>query len=355
MSRFFSEKFARLTPYVPGEQPKQRKYIKLNTNESPFAPPASVVAAMENAAKSAQLYSDPTCDLLVKKAAETLGVKDTQVLPTNGSDEILNFAFMAFCDENTPAVFPDITYGFYEVFAALHGVECKKIPLGEDFSVKISDYFHAGGTVFLANPNAPTGLCLSLASVEEIVKNNPENVVVIDEAYVDFGGESAVGLVDKYENLLVTQTFSKSRSLAGARLGLGIGSESLIADLNTLKYSTNPYNVNSMTLAAGVAALEEQTLFQQRCQAIIENRAYTAGALKALGFEVLDSKTNFLFVKSPEIGGEELYLKLKQRGILVRHFSGARIAQFNRVSVGTKEEMDAFLDAVREILKEKRE
>ena len=353
MSRFFSEKFARLTPYVPGEQPRQRKYVKLNTNESPFPPSKRVVEAVENAAKTAQLYSDPTCDLLVKKAAEVLGVSPAQLLPTNGSDEILNFAFMAFCDQNTPAVFPDITYGFYEVFAALNGVEYKKIPLREDFSIEPSDYFHAGGTVFIANPNAPTGLCLSLSQVEEIVKNNLENVVVIDEAYVDFGGESAVKLVDKYENLLVTQTFSKSRSLAGARLGLGIASKSLIADLNTIKYSTNPYNVNSMTLAAGVASLEEQALFEEHCQAIINSREYTAGALKALGFEVLDSKTNFLFVKSSKIGGEELYLKLKERGILVRHFNGERIFEFNRVSVGTKEEMDAFLGAVKDILKEK--
>ena len=207
--------------------------------------------------------------------------------------------------------------------------------------------------MFIANPNAPTGLCLELTQIEEIVKNNPENVVVIDEAYVDFGGESAVKLLDKYDNLLITQTFSKSRGLAGARLGFGIASESLIADLNAIKYSTNPYNVNAMTLAAGVASLEDHDTFLENCQAIIKMREYTMEKLIKLGFTVLPSKANFLFIKTSKIDGEELYLKLKERGVLVRHFKGERTSQFNRVSVGTKAQMDAFLRATKEILEEK--
>lgn len=352
MSRFFSEKYAALTPYTPGEQPQERKYVKLNTNESPFPPPQSVVEAAKREAERAHLYSDPTCKQLVEKGTEIFGVKPSQLLFTNGSDEILNFAFMAFCDGNVPAVFPDITYGFYEVFAKLNGVPYRTVALKEDFSIDPKEYYGARGTVFIANPNAPTGLALSKAQVEEIVKANPENVVVIDEAYVDFGGESCVALVKKYDNLLVTQTFSKSRSLAGARLGVGIASESLISDLNAVKYSTNPYNVNRMTMAAGYQALVEEEYFKSNCRTICENRAYTAAALKKMGFETLDSKTNFLFVKSNEVDGQTLYEGLKARGVLVRHFNTERIKAFNRVTIGTKEQMDVFLEKTEEILQE---
>lgn len=352
MSKFFSERFSALTPYTPGEQPRDQRYIKLNTNESPFAPPQSVVEAARRETEKAHLYSDPTCSKLVKKAAEVFGVSENMILPTNGSDEILNFAFMAFCDKRTPVVFPDISYGFYSVFADLHGIPCRKIPLKDDLSIDPRDYFHANATVAIANPNAPTGLALSLREIEEIVKNNPENVVIVDEAYVDFGGESVVPLTKKYDNLLVTQTFSKSRSLAGARLGLGIACESLIADLNTIKYSTNPYNVNRMTAEAGYAALCEQAYFDEKCREICSVREYTAKELKALGFTVLPSKTNFLFARSERIGGAELYEKLKARGVLVRHFSAARIEAFNRITIGTKEQMDVFLQKVREILEE---
>ena len=350
MSKFLSEKYAELMPYVPGEQPRDMQYVKLNTNESPFPPPQAVVDVAACEAGKCQLYSDPTCAALVEKVAQVYGVKKTQVLPTNGSDEILNFAFMAFCDKNTPAVFADITYGFYAVFAALNGVPTRIIPLKEDYSIDYREYFDAKGTVFIANPNAPTGLALRRAEVEEILKRNPDNVVVIDEAYVDFGGESCVQLIDKYENLLVTQTFSKSRSLAGARLGLGFACEKLINDLNTVKYSTNPYNVNRMTAAAGVAALDNQGYFDEKCAEICRNRQYVAGELEKLGFFVLPSKTNFLFIKSDKVGGEELYRKLKERGVLVRHFNGARIEQFNRVTVGTRVQMDVFLARVKEIV-----
>jgi histidinol-phosphate aminotransferase len=351
MSKFFSKKYDQLTPYTPGEQPRDMQYIKLNTNESPFPPTKSVVDAIKNEGEKLQLYSDPTSKALVEKGAKIFGVKESQLLFTNGSDETLNFAFMAFCDQETPAIFPDITYGFYSVFACLNGVPYKTIPLQEDFSIDHTAYFHANGTVFIANPNAPTGLSLTRAQVEEILQNNANNVVVIDEAYVDFGGESCVPLIEKYENLLVTQTFSKSRSMAGARLGLGIACEKLIADLNTLKYSTNPYNVNRMTMAAGIAALCEQEYFDKNCKIICQNRAYTAAALKNMGFEVFDSNTNFLFVKTEKIGGKALYEELKKRGVLVRNFTSERIKDYNRVTIGTKEQMDAFLQAVEEILK----
>ena len=352
MSRFFSNKYAALTPYVPGEQPKDMQYVKLNTNESPFAPPASVVEAVKNEVGKLQLYSDPENTALTEKAANVWGVKKSQILFTNGSDEILNFAFMAFCDKLHPIVFPDITYGFYSVFADLNGVPYEKIPLKEDFSVDYRDYMSIGKNIVIANPNAPTGLAMPRAQIEEILKSNPDNVVIIDEAYVDFGGESCVSLIDKYENLLVTQTFSKSRSLAGARLGVGFACEKLIADLNTIKYSTNPYNVNRMTAAAGYAALCEEEWFENNRNKILENRAYVASAMKELGFEVLDSNTNFVFVRSDKISGESLYEQLKARGVLVRHFRGERIKEFNRITIGTREQMDVLLKRVREILQE---
>ena len=352
MSRFFSNKYAALTPYVPGEQPKDMQYVKLNTNESPFAPPASVVEAVKNEVGKLQLYSDPENTALTEKAANVWGVKKSQILFTNGSDEILNFAFMAFCDKLHPIVFPDITYGFYSVFADLNGVPYEKIPLKEDFSVDYRDYMSIGKNIVIANPNAPTGLAMPRAQIEEILKSNPDNVVIIDEAYVDFGGKSCVPLIDKYENLLVTQTFSKSRSLAGARLGVGFACEKLIADLNTIKYSTNPYNVNRMTAAAGYAALCEEEWFENNRNKILENRAYVASAMKELGFEVLDSNTNFVFVRSDKISGESLYEQLKARGVLVRHFRGERIKEFNRITIGTREQMDVLLKRVREILQE---
>ena len=351
MSRFFSEKYSALTPYVPGEQPKDAQYVKLNTNESPFAPPLSVLKAAYGEAGKLQLYSDPESFALTQKTAEILGVKREQVLMTNGSDEALNFAFMAFCDATRPIVFPDITYGFYPVFAQLNGIPYEKIPLREDFSVAVEDYIGIGKNIVIANPNAPTGLALPRDEIEKIVKSNPDNVVIIDEAYVDFGGESCVPLIEKYENLLVTQTFSKSRSLAGARLGMAIGNEKLIADLNTVKYSTNPYNVNRMTAAAGLAALEEQEWFESNCKEIQSVRAFVAEELKTLGFTVLDSKTNFLFVKTDKVSGKALYEGLKARGVLVRHFSGERIQDYVRVTVGTKEQMEIFLAKTKEIVK----
>ncbi len=352
MSRFFSDKYAGLDPYVPGEQPKDGEYIKLNTNESPFSLPPKATEEVAKEVERLQLYSDPENTRLTEKTAEVLGVRKEQVLMTNGSDEGLNFAFMAFCDENRPIAFPAISYGFYKVFAKLHKIPFRAIPLQEDYSVDYRAYVGLHENIVIANPNAPTGLCLPLSEIEEIVKSNPDNVVVIDEAYVDFGGESAVALVDTYENLLVTQTFSKSRSLAGGRLGMVVGNEKLIADLKAIKYSTNPYNVNRMTAAAGYAALCDEEWFTRNVAEICQTREYTSRELKKLGFTVLPSKTNFLFARSDKVGGEELYLKLKARGVLVRHFTTAGIEEFNRITIGSKEQMQVFLQKVKEIIDE---
>ena len=351
MSRFFSGKYSNLAPYVPGEQPRDRKYIKLNTNESPFPPSPGVVAAAGNEAYQSNLYSDPECISIREALADFYGVKKEQVIATNGSDEVLNFAFMAFGDDKSPLLFPDITYGFYPVFAELNHIPYDIAPLREDFTVNLADYLGNDHTVVIANPNAPTGLALPLSDIEKILRANPDHVVVVDEAYVDFGGESAISLVDRYDNLLVTGTFSKSRSMAGARLGFGIGNAELMADLNRLRYSTNPYNVNRMTMEAGAAAIREHDYYAKNMQTIIQNREATKEKLEALGFQVTDSKTNFLFAKTDAMDGEALYLALKERGILVRHFTSPRIRDWNRITVGTAGQMDALVDAIRDILK----
>lgn len=351
MSRFFSGKYRSLDAYTPGEQPRDRSYIKLNTNESPYPPSAGVAAAVAEECGRLQLYSDPECTALTEAAARLYGVSASEILMTNGSDEILNFAFMAFCDAAHPIVFPDITYGFYPVFAALSDIPYEVIPLMPDFSVRISDYIGVGKNIVIANPNAPTGLALSVAEIEKIVASNPDHVVMIDEAYVDFGAESVVPLIHKYDNLLVTQTFSKSRSMAGARLGFGIGCADLISDLRTIKYSTNPYNVNRMTMAAGTAALLDNDYYMDNCRKIMETREDTKRELEALGFAVTDSKANFLFASSDKIEGEALYRELKRLGILIRHFGAERIRNYNRITVGTPAQMAALIREIKSILR----
>lgn len=353
MSRFFSDKHAKLIPYTPGEQPREREYVKLNTNESPYPPSKKAMKLAEEQLGKLMLYSDPELKELTAAVADRIGVKSENVIMTNGSDEVLNFAFAAFCDEKRRAVFADITYGFYKVFALLNGVRYKEIPLKEDFSLDINDYINEKGTVFIANPNAPTGKAIPVSDVEKLLRSDAGRLVVIDEAYVDFGGESAVSLIKKYDNLLVTQTFSKSRSLAGARLGFGIAAKEIIADLNRIKYSTNPYNVNRVTAAAGIGAIKDEEYFDKNRREIIATREKTEKELVAAGFTVLPSKTNFLFAKSDKIGGEELYLKLKERGILVRHFTNDRIKDFNRITVGSPKEMELFVEAVKDILEDK--
>lgn len=352
MSRFLSGKYAELSPYTPGEQPQDQEYVKLNTNESPFPPSEAALRFAAEHARPLNLYSDPDCRDLREKLAERCGVSPDEVIVTNGSDEILNFAFMAFCDATHPAAFPSISYGFYPVFAALNGVPFTEIPLADDFSVRAEDYCGIGKTVVLANPNAPTGTLLSLGEIESILASNPNNVVIIDEAYIDFGGESCLPLVHRYENLLVTQTFSKSRSLAGARLGFGVGSKALIDDLNRIRFSTNPYNVNSATLALGLGALMDEAYTRDNCAQIMENRAYTTGALRAMGFTVLDSYANFVFARTPAMDGGALYQKLKARGVLVRHFDRPEISDFNRITIGTRAQMDMLLGTIKDILEE---
>ena len=352
MSRFFSQKYSNLEAYTPGEQPKDMQYVKLNTNESPFPPSEKAMAYAAQAAERLQLYCDPECTKLVGEFSKLYGIGTDQVIVTNGSDDVLNFCFMAFCDEQHPAAFPDITYGFYPVFAELNHIPYSEIPLREDFTINIADYCGIGKTIFIANPNAPTGIALTLDEIERILRSNPDNVVVIDEAYVDFGAQSAVGLIEKYENLIVTQTFSKSRSLAGGRLGMAIGNSSLIRDLNTIKYSTNPYNINSMTQASGIGTLLDDAYCRRNCETIAENRAYLTDRLEKLGFVHTPSVSNFVFAKHPDLDGEKLYLELKKRGVLIRHFTKARIRDYNRITVGTREQLDILLDKIKEIMEE---
>lgn len=349
MSRFFTSRYAGLTPYTPGEQPNRMEYVKLNTNESPFPPSKAAEEYTAKFTRALNLYPDPECRELAAAVAKMCGVEAKNILLTNGSDEILNFAFMAFCDEDHPAAFADLTYGFYPVFAQLNRIPFEEIPLDENFCIRVEDYLGIGKTIFIANPNAPTGICLERSKIEQILQANPNNVVVVDEAYVDFGGESCIPLIGRYSNLLVTQTFSKSRSMAGARLGFGIACEELIRDLNTIKYSTNPYNINSLTMAAALGTLSDPDYTQRNCRTVMENRAYTAGELQKMGFEVLPSSTNFVFAKHAKISGAELYQRLKENGVLIRHFTKERIAEYNRITIGTREQMDTLLETIRRL------
>ena len=352
MSRFFTSRLSKLVPYVPGEQPQDRKYLKLNTNESPFPPAPEVLKAVEEE-RRLQLYSDPESLKLRQTLAGRYGLTAEQVMVTNGSDEALTFAFMAFGDDDAPLVYPDITYGFYPVLADLLRIPSRTVPLDGDFRIRPEDYYDAKGTVVIANPNAPTGIALDPGEIESILRRNRDHVVLVDEAYVDFGGQSALPLLEKYENLLIIQTFSKSRSMAGARLGFAMGGEDLIRDLKTIQYSTNPYNVNRMTSAAGIAAVEAQAYYDDCCAKIRQNRTWTKDRLEKLGFSILPSSTNFLFARSDRIGGEELYLAMKDKGILIRHFTAERIKDYNRITIGTAEQMETFIAGVRECLEEK--
>lgn len=354
MSRFLNEKYAAFEAYTPGEQPKDMRYIKLNTNESPYPPSKKTIEAVnEKEISRLMLYPDNECVSLRDKLAGLYGVNRENIYLSNGSDDILNFAFMAFT-KNNKAIYPDISYGFYSVFAQLYGLESEVVALKEDFSIDYRDYLKKDGMIVLANPNAPTGLYIGLDEIRDILKSNPDNVVVIDEAYIDFGGESCFKLIDEYDNLLVVQTFSKSRSMAGARLGFAIACKGLIDDLNKIKYSTNPYNINRLTLAAGEAAVDDNDYYMNNCQKVIKTREWTAKKLTSLGFEVIPSKANFIFAKTDLIDGEKLYEELKKRGVLVRHFTNKRISQYNRITIGTQEQMESFINVVKEVLDENR-
>ena len=351
MSRFLNAQFQSMEAYTPGEQPRGMDYIKLNTNESPYPPAPSVVAAITGRdIELLRLYSDPTAKALKEKLAALYSVKAENVFVSNGSDEVLNFAFMAFGGKGV--LFPDISYGFYEVFGDLYSLNYEKIPLKADFSLDYRDYCGKNKMVVIANPNAPTGMSIPVSEIEEILKSNPDNLVLIDEAYVDFGGETALALIEQYDNLLVTRTFSKSRCLAGGRLGYAFASAAVIADLEKIKYSTNPYNLDRLTLTLGEATVDAEPYYQEKCAAIQETRAWTAEQLRNLGFEVLPSSTNFVFAKTNKMDGGELYMALKEKGILVRHFTNPRICQYNRITIGTPGQMQAFIDTVKEVLYE---
>ena len=346
-----SSRFDSLEAYTPGEQPRDMQYIKLNTNESPYPPSPEVLEAVNRAeVAKLNLYPDPTAKGLKGRLAERYNVKHENIFVSNGSDDILNFAFMAFCDDETGVTYPEISYGFYPVYADLYRIDSKAVALKEDFSIDPTDYHNAGRTVVIANPNAPTGMLLSVEDIRGILDSNRDNVVLIDEAYIDFGGKSCVELVCEYDNLLVVRTFSKSRCLAGARLGFAIASKGLIEDLEKIKYSTNPYNINRLSLIAGEKAIESDDYYFDHCKDIIEAREYTVTELKKRGFTLTDSYANFVFAKHESMGGEELYLELKKKGVLVRHFSKESIKDYNRITIGTKEQMAALISAIDDIL-----
>ncbi len=349
MSRFLHPRFESLVPYVPGEQPKGRKLIKLNTNENPYPPSPGVQKAVDEAVHSLNLYPEISGEQVKPALASFLCVKEEQLFLANGSDEVLAFAFWAFCKNG--AAFADITYGFYKVYSAMYEVEALHIPLREDFSIDPKDYRNLGKTIFLANPNAPTGLALSLEDLDMILLNNTENLVVVDEAYVAFGAESATVLLEKYDNLLVVGTFSKARSLAGARFGYAAGSKELIADLERMKFGFNPYNVNAMTLAAAKASLEDGEYYEQCQKRVCNTRDKTMKMLEKMGFHCTNSKANFLFISHENHRAQDLFLALREQGVLVRWFQSERIQNHLRVSVGTEEEMQCFVNALQNAMK----
>ncbi|MGN1103589.1 MAG: pyridoxal phosphate-dependent aminotransferase, partial [Candidatus Coproplasma sp.] len=319
MSRFCEDKLNLIEPYVPGEQLNDKKYIKLNTNENPFYPSSRAVEIVDkNLLNLLNRYSDPESKLLNKAIADHYGVGVENVLATNGSDEALAFAFMAY---GSRVCFPDVTYGFYEVLANLFDCSAQKIALNPDFTINPKDYYNAKKTVVIANPNAQTGIALPIDEIEGIIKNNPDNIVIIDQAYIDFGEGNAIDLIDKYKNLLVINTFSKSRSLAGARIGFAVADSEIIEDLKKVKNSFHPYNVNSISSALAIAAIGDKEYFESSVKCVKESREKLTFDLKGLGFEVLPSSANFVLAKSQKISGEELYLKLKDSGVLVRYFS----------------------------------
>ena len=344
MSKFLSKEAGRLAPYTPGEQPQDQQYVKLNTNESPFPPSLKVVKAISRAELlKLNLYSDPTCEQLVETIAKRYEMQPENVITGNGSDEILAFAFRAFCGEGKPLAYADITYGFYKSQVALFDLDAKTNPLREDFTLNVDDYMDFPGTIVIANPNAPTGMTVSRADIQRLLEADPDRVVIVDEAYVDFGAESCVPLIYRCDNLLVVQTMSKSRSLAGGRVGFALGSPELIAALNRVKYSFNPYNVNRLSIVAGAAAVEDEPYFQACTNAIRNNRAWTVRELEALGLPVLPSQANFSCAKSDKSPGGDLYRKLKENGILVRWFDAARSRDYVRNTSGSLEQMTFLL------------
>ena len=351
MSRFWSNIVSELTPYVPGEQPKLPDLVKLNTNENPYGPSPQVLAALHAAANdSLRLYPDPSASELKQTLADYHGLSSAQVFVGNGSDEVLALAFMALLKHDAPLLFPDISYSFYPVYCKLYGIDYRTVPLDDTMRIRPEDYQGPCGAIIFPNPNAPTGVDLPLAGVETLLRDHPDAVVVVDEAYVDFGGESAVALVDRYPNLLVVQTFSKSRSLAGLRVGCAFGHADLIEALERVKNSFNSYPLDRLALAGAVASLHDEAYFQQTRQAVIASRDQLTQDLAALGFEVLPSVANFVFARHPQHDAAQLAAGLRARSVIVRHFNAPRISQYLRISIGNPAECAALLAALRAIL-----
>ncbi|KUO71961.1 MAG: histidinol-phosphate aminotransferase [Desulfosporosinus sp. BRH_c37] len=351
MSKYWSKLAAGLEPYVPGEQPKDRKYIKLNTNENPYPPSPKVIDAIKAAVdENLKLYPDPNGVALKMTLANYYGLNQEQVFVGNGSDEVLAFSFMAFFDPNNPILFPDITYSFYPVYAKVFKIDYELVPLNDDFTIPIDKLLKDNGGVIIPNPNAPTGSFLTLEFIEEILSHNKEKVVIVDEAYVDFGGVSALTLIDKYPNLLVIQTLSKSRSLAGLRVGFAMGHEDLIKGLDTIKNSINSYTLDRLALIGAVEAIKDDEYFQDKKNRIISTREKATGQLSKMGFKIVPSKANFVFISHPTVKAEDLFIWLKEKSILVRYFRQPRIDNYLRVSIGSDEEMDTFIKALGSII-----
>lgn len=354
MSKYWSAVVHGLTPYVPGEQPKLANLVKLNTNENPYPPSPRALAAIraelgEDGARL-RLYPDPNADLLKAAVAREYGVAAQQVFVGNGSDEVLAHVFQALLKHEAPILFPDITYSFYPVYCGLYGVDYRTVPLADDFSIRVDDYAVANGGIILPNPNAPTGRLLPLADIERLLAAHPDSVVVVDEAYVDFGGLSAVSLVNRHPNLLVVHTFSKSRSLAGLRVGYAIGDAALVEALERVKNSFNSYPLDRLAIVGAVAALEDKEHFERSCAAVVRTRERLTADLEGLGFDVLPSAANFVFARHPRHDGAQLAARLRERAIIVRHFKLPRIDQFLRITIGTDGECGQLVAALREIL-----
>lgn len=354
MSRFLNKKYETLEPYTPGEQPKILDLIKLNTNENPYGPSPKVLEVLSEAEiEKLQLYSDPEATELVEAIAANYDLRKDQVAVGNGSDEILAFAFMAFQPDNGNIYFPDPSYGFYKVYGDVFKANRKPIPLTKDLRIDPEDYKNLDGTIIIANPNAPTGIALETGVLEEIIQSNPDNLVIIDEAYVDFGAKTCVPFIEKYDNLLVIQTFSKSRSLAGSRVGFALGNKELIADLNRIKFSFNPYNLDRLAIRAAAAAIKDDAYFQKTRKQIMETREFTVAEMKTMGFDILPSSANFIFVRNNQISGKEYFDGLREHNILVRYFGKDPIRDYVRITIGKVEEMKQLLEVTAKLLERK--
>lgn len=355
MSRFLMPGLAGLDPYVPGEQPQDQPYVKLNTNENPYPPSPRVLEAISREQVSRlNLYSDPTAAPLKRAIADAYGLRPENVFCGNGSDEVLGLSFHAFADERHPVTFPEVSYGFYRVFARLFGIPAREVPLNDDFTLPTDRFLGADGMVVFANPNAPTGISLPLGEVERILTGNPERVVLVDEAYVDFGGESALPLLAGYPNLLIVRTFSKSRSLAGARLGFALANAPLISDLERVRNSFHPYNINRLSMLAGMESMRDDAYFRECVQGVVAQREETVRELCALGFHTTQSAANFVFASHPGLTAREYYLALKARGVLVRCWDDPRLKEHVRISIGTRAQMRRLVLETRAILTERK-